>query len=138
MKEQGADCGVLHSSGHTAQQLKEAGYSAQQLKEGGYSAQQLKEVGFSVQQLNEGEFSAQQLKEAGFSAQQLKEGGFSAAAVGGAFSLKGQALQDDIGYPAIELAAFRHTQNWTNNNDYTPSARYYCCHCRTQSSTYCQ
>jgi hypothetical protein len=36
LKKEGADCGVLRRSGHTAKQLKEVGYSAQQLQEGGY------------------------------------------------------------------------------------------------------
>jgi ribosomal protein L13E len=93
LKELGVDCGVLRSSGHTAQQLKELGFSAQQLKEAGFSAQQLKEAGFSAQQLKEVGFSAQQLKEAGFSAQQLKQGGYEDAEIGGA------------GYQVTELAA---------------------------------
>ena len=56
--------------------------------------------------------TAEQLKEVGYSAQQLKEGGYSAVDVGTTFGLKGQALQDRVGYNASELAAFQHTQQW--------------------------
>jgi hypothetical protein len=134
MKEQEADCGVLRSSGHTAQQLKEVGYSAQQLKEGGYSAQQMKEVGYTVQQLKEVGYSAQQLKEGGYSAKQLQQGGYPASDVGGVFGLKVQALLNDIGYPASALTAYQHTREW----EPVGYKCWRCCNCRDQRSKYCQ
>jgi biotin operon repressor len=138
MKEQGAECGVLRSSGPTfvVPQMKEAGYSAQQLKEVGYSAQQLKEGGYSIQQLKEGGYSIQQLKEGGYSAQQLQQEGYPVSDVGGVFGLKGQALHD-IGYPASALTAYQHTSGWGSNGLGGPTW-YSCCQCTNKSSKYCK
>jgi hypothetical protein len=51
LKDQGAEGGVLRSSGHTAQQLKEVGFSAQQLKESGFEDAEIRGAGYQETEL---------------------------------------------------------------------------------------
>jgi hypothetical protein len=137
----------LVTTGRTIHQHVVKELQQQKVGLGAYSPAEMKEQGADSRLLNYIGHTAQQLKEAGYSPRQVMEGGFLATEVGAAFGLKGQALQDSVGYCATELTAFRHTKRWDNRNrnpgycvadpnEFHPW--YPCCRCRNKSSRYCK